>query len=114
MIRARASGEISTHVSAPVDRDPVGPEELPLARPFGADRPHKTAGGVEHLHPVVAAIGHVDEARGGLPGASDAIWSLLNLELWYRTYIDGEGVQTLPAVVPARAGTGATMLQATA
>jgi asparagine synthase (glutamine-hydrolysing) len=32
------------------------------------------------------------EAEGG-----DAIWSLLNLELWYRTYIDGDGVQTLPA-----------------
>ena len=28
----------------------------------------------------------------------DAIWSLLNLELWYRTFIDGDGVQTLPAV----------------
>jgi asparagine synthase (glutamine-hydrolysing) len=29
--------------------------------------------------------------------AGDRIWSLLNLELWYRTFIDGEGVQTLPA-----------------
>ena len=27
---------------------------------------------------------------------SDALWSLLNLELWYRTRIDGDGVQTLP------------------
>ena len=26
----------------------------------------------------------------------DRIWSLLNLELWYRTFIDKEGVQTLP------------------
>ena len=26
----------------------------------------------------------------------DRIWSLLNLELWYRTFIDNEGVQTLP------------------
>ena len=33
-------------------------------------------------------------ASGEQEGA-DAIWSLLNLELWYRTYIDGEGVQTL-------------------
>jgi asparagine synthase (glutamine-hydrolysing) len=33
--------------------------------------------------------------------AGDAIWSLLNLELWYRTYIDGGGVQSLPA--PPRA-----------
>jgi asparagine synthase (glutamine-hydrolysing) len=28
---------------------------------------------------------------------ADAVWGLLNLELWYRTFIDGEGVQTLPA-----------------
>jgi hypothetical protein len=26
----------------------------------------------------------------------DRIWSLLNLELWHRTFIDNEGVQTLP------------------
>jgi asparagine synthase (glutamine-hydrolysing) len=31
------------------------------------------------------------EADGG-----DALWGLLNLELWYRTHIDGDGVQTLP------------------
>ncbi len=34
-------------------------------------------------------------ASGQADGA-DALWSLLNLELWYRTFIDGEGVQTLP------------------
>jgi asparagine synthase (glutamine-hydrolysing) len=37
---------------------------------------------------------------------SDALWSLMNLELWYRTFIDGEGIQTLPApasVVPGSA-----------
>src|SRR6185295_9731500 len=32
----------------------------------------------------------------------DRIWSLLNLELWHRTFIDREGIQTLPA--PASAG----------
>jgi len=26
----------------------------------------------------------------------DEIWSLLNLELWYRTFVDGLGVQVLP------------------
>ncbi len=31
---------------------------------------------------------------------ADSIWSLMNLELWFRTFIDGEGVQTLP--VPGR------------
>ncbi len=35
-------------------------------------------------------------AAGSIDGA-DRIWSLLNLELWYRTFIDGDGVQTLPA-----------------
>jgi asparagine synthase (glutamine-hydrolysing) len=28
---------------------------------------------------------------------ADAVWSLFNLELWYRTFIDGDGVQSLPA-----------------
>lgn len=28
--------------------------------------------------------------------AGDRLWMLLNLELWFRTFIDGEGVQTLP------------------
>jgi hypothetical protein len=42
----------------------------------------------------------------------DAIWSLLNLELWYRTFIDGDGVQVLSAVESA--GVPADRLQATA
>ena len=42
--------------------------------------------------------------RGG-----DALWALLNLELWYRTFIDRDGVQTLPS--PSANSTGA---QATA
>jgi asparagine synthase (glutamine-hydrolysing) len=49
----------------------------------------------------------------GTVQGGDAIWSLMNLELWYRTYIDGEGVQTLPVPAAASAGAGA-MLQATA
>jgi asparagine synthase (glutamine-hydrolysing) len=36
--------------------------------------------------------------RSGAAQGADAIWSLLNLELWYRTFIDGGGVQTLPEV----------------
>jgi asparagine synthase (glutamine-hydrolysing) len=59
---------------------------------------------VEHL-----MAGHVSGAANG----SDAIWSLLNLELWYRTFIDGDGMQTLP-VAPARPGTAANQLQAIA
>jgi asparagine synthase (glutamine-hydrolysing) len=34
----------------------------------------------------------------GLTDGGDRIWSLLNLELWYRTFIDKAGIQTLPAV----------------
>jgi asparagine synthase (glutamine-hydrolysing) len=49
----------------------------------------------------------------GVADGADAIWSLLNLELWYRTHIDGEGVQTLPGnrlTIPS----AATALRATA
>ena len=42
-------------------------------------------------------------ASGAAEGG-DAIWSLLNLELWYRTYIDGDGVQTLSAPPGAARG----------
>lgn len=42
-----------------------------------------------------------DHRAGGRAGrrssGGDAIWGLLNLELWHRTFIDGEGVQTLAA-----------------
>ena len=34
--------------------------------------------------------------RPGADRRRRRIWSLLNLELWYRTFIDGEGMQTLP------------------
>jgi asparagine synthase (glutamine-hydrolysing) len=49
----------------------------------------------------------------GTAEGGDAIWSLFNLELWYRTYIDGGGVQTLPSP-PVADGVGAAALQATA
>jgi asparagine synthase (glutamine-hydrolysing) len=39
----------------------------------------------------------LDDHRDGRRQGGDAIWSLLNLELWHRTFIDGEGVQTLAA-----------------
>jgi asparagine synthase (glutamine-hydrolysing) len=42
-----------------------------------------------------------DHAAGRTEGG-DRIWSLLNLELWHRTFIDQEGIQTLPA--PPSAG----------
>ena len=42
-----------------------------------------------------------DHARGTTDGG-DAVWSLLNLELWYRTFVDGDGVQTLSAAAGPR------------
>jgi asparagine synthase (glutamine-hydrolysing) len=44
-------------------------------------------GGVQRL---------LEEHRAGVRRGGDALWALVNLELWYRTFIDGEGVQTLP------------------
>ena len=50
--------------------------------------------------PAVAGLlrAHGEGRRNG----GDAIWALLNLELWYRTFVDGAGVQTLPAPRPHR------------
>ena len=49
------------------------------------------------------------EAAGG-----DALWSLFNLELWYRTFIDGDGVQTLPGRELPRPTVATHPLRATA
>jgi asparagine synthase (glutamine-hydrolysing) len=51
--------------------------------------------------PAVAALlrAHGEGRRNG----GDALWALLNLELWYRTFIDGAGVQTLPTPRSSRA-----------
>jgi asparagine synthase (glutamine-hydrolysing) len=38
----------------------------------------------------------LDDHRAGVRRGGDALWALLNLELWYRTFIDGDGVQTMP------------------
>jgi hypothetical protein len=37
----------------------------------------------------------LDDHRAGRRAGGDAVWALLNLELWYRTFIDGDGIQTL-------------------
>jgi asparagine synthase (glutamine-hydrolysing) len=42
----------------------------------------------------------LDDHRTGRTAGGDAIWALMNLELWYRTFIDGDGIQTLPARQP--------------
>jgi asparagine synthase (glutamine-hydrolysing) len=43
---------------------------------------------------AIAAL--IDAHAVGVSDGGDALWALLNLELWYRTFIDGDGVQTLP------------------
>jgi asparagine synthase (glutamine-hydrolysing) len=37
----------------------------------------------------------IDAHAAGLTDGGDALWGLLNLELWYRTFIDGDGIQRL-------------------
>jgi asparagine synthase (glutamine-hydrolysing) len=49
--------------------------------------------------PAVAAL--LQDHRDGRRNNGDAIWALLNLELWYRTFIDGAGIQTLPPPRPS-------------
>jgi len=39
----------------------------------------------------------LDAHREGTVNGADAIWALMNFELWFRTFIDGDGVQTLPS-----------------
>jgi len=53
---------------------------------------------------AIAAL--IDAHAVGAMDGSDALWSLLNLELWYRTFIDGDGVQTLdvPSLPAATSG----------
>jgi asparagine synthase (glutamine-hydrolysing) len=50
------------------------------------------------------------EHRAGVRRGGDAIWALLNLELWYRTFIDGDGIQTLSGPAHAVAN-GAHVLE---
>ena len=49
--------------------------------------------------PAVEAL--LQAHAGGRTDGGDRIWSLLNLELWHRTFIDGDGVQVLSAPGPA-------------
>jgi len=64
-----------------------------LARDVLLDRRARERG-ITNPSAVTALI---DSHATGETDNGDALWSLLNLELWYRTFIDGEGIQTLPA-----------------
>ena len=75
-----------------------------VARDVLLDRRSRERGIVD----AVAVEQLIDAHASGTVEGGDAIWSLLNLELWYRTHIDGEGVQTLPGrpmVIPSAART---------
>jgi asparagine synthase (glutamine-hydrolysing) len=56
----------------------------------------------------------LDAHSRGAAAGGDALWSLLNLELWYRTFIDGDGVQTLPGRQLPRRPKSTHALRATA
>src|SRR4051812_5954498 len=79
-----------------------------VAREVLLDRRTRERGIVDP--PAVDRLLH-DHAAGRTDGW-DRIWSLLNLELWYRTFIDQDGIQTLPepAATTARAHTHANPL----
>ena len=64
-----------------------------LDRARARARHHRSRGG----RPRCSTATRPARADGG-----DALWSLLNLELWYRTFIDGEGMQTLPIACTRR------------
>lgn len=49
------------------------------------------------LFKPAAVASLLDAHRSGRRNGGDAIWALLNFELWFRTFIDGDGVQTLPS-----------------
>ena len=60
------------------------------------DKPSRERGVVD---PVAVDTLLRDHAAGRTQGG-DRLWSLFNLELWYRTFIDRQGVQVLPHAHP--------------
>jgi asparagine synthase (glutamine-hydrolysing) len=63
-----------------------------LARDVLLDRRARQRGIIDPSAVASLIVAH----RRGVTEGGDALWGLLNLELWYRTFIDGDGVQTLP------------------
>ena len=63
-----------------------------MAREVLLDRRSRERGVIDP--PAVDRL--LTEHAAGRTEGGDRIWSLLNLELWHRTFIDQEGIQTLP------------------
>ena len=61
------------------------------------------------LFDPVAVERLLEDHRAGVRRGGDAVWALTNLELWYRTFIDGGGVQTLPSPSAARTAPAASV-----
>ena len=72
----------------------------PVVRDILLDRRTRERGIIEPQAVEQLMTAH---ASGRQEGA-DAIWSLLNLELWYRTFIDGQGVQVIGKAAAATSG----------
>jgi len=70
----------------------AAPPETSVARDVLLDRTSRERGLIDPM-----AVDRLlrDHAEGRTDG-TDRIWTLLNLELWHRTFIDQEGIQTLP------------------
>jgi asparagine synthase (glutamine-hydrolysing) len=64
-----------------------------VAREVLTDRRTRERGIID----TAAASLLLEDHRRGQCAGGDVVWALLNLELWYRTFIDGDGIQTLPA-----------------
>jgi asparagine synthase (glutamine-hydrolysing) len=64
----------------------------PVVRDVLLDRRSRERGIIDPVAVDRLLHGHATSTTN----AGDQIWSLLNLELWYRTFIDNDGVQTLP------------------
>ena len=61
------------------------------------------------INPAAVAA-FIDAHRQGRRIGGVPLWALFNLELWFRTFIDGEGIQTLP--VPSSASTTSGVMAA--
>ncbi len=69
---------------------------LPVVREVLLDRRTRERG-ILAPQAIEALLG---EHAGGRIDAADQIWSLLNLELWFRTFVDRQGIQQLPSLGP--------------
>jgi asparagine synthase (glutamine-hydrolysing) len=62
-----------------------------VARDLLLDRQSRERGLIE-----TTEVGRlIDDHADGRVNGGDTLWALMNLELWYRTFIDGDGIQSI-------------------